>query len=269
MPSVPTAPDQTIFYREFNPTGKTVVLLLHGLGATGESWSYQVPDLEKAGFRVIAPDARGFGRSSYPGITSVKEMAADMAALLERLKISQLHVVGISMGGTIALQLALDYPDCVDRLVLVNTFAQLRPKNMKSWMYFFIRFLLIHTVGIHTQARTVARRVFPRPEQAWLRQELMAQIHQANASGYRATMRALGMFRVEKRLGEINTPTLVVTGENDNTVAPKNQQILVEKIKSARHVIIPDGGHAVAVDQPAVFNQVLLEFLTENMRHSS
>jgi 3-oxoadipate enol-lactonase len=269
MPSVTTAPDQTIFYREYNPNGKPAVLLLHGLGATGESWAYQVPELEKAGFRVIAPDARGFGRSSYAGKTSVQRMAADMAALLERLEISRVHAVGISMGGTIALQLALDYPDCVDRLVLVNTFAQLRPKSLRSWMYFLLRFLLIHTVGIHTQAKTVARRVFPRPDQAWLRQELMAQIHQANARGYRATMRALGLFRVEKRLGEMDSPTLVVTGEKDNTVAPENQLVLVEKIRSARHVTIPGGGHAVAVDQPAAFNQVLLEFLTENMRNSS
>jgi len=240
------------------------VLLLHGLGATCDSWGYQIPALTSAGLRVIAPDIRGFGQSTYPGRgVSVSDLSGDMACLLQSIRIERAHIVGISMGGTVAVQLALDFPQLIDKLVLVNTFAQLRPERPTLLAYFAFRFILVHTLGLPAQARAVASRIFPRPDQAQYRQELIRQICQADPNGYRAAMRALARFNATRRLGEIKSPTLVISGELDNTVPLNIQLRLAQGIPNSRHLIIPHAGHAIIADQPEVFNQVLLDFLTE------
>ena len=269
MPRLKLSHDQFLHYDDPNPGGNPVVLLLHGLGATNESWAAQVPVLVEAGYRVIAPDARGFGHSTYPGHTSVHAMAADMAELLQHLEISRAHVVGISMGGTLALQLAMDHSTYVQSLLLANTFAKLRPDAWSGWLYFALRLLLVHTLGLEAQARAVVRRIFPQENQEHLREALVAQIMQADPRGYRATMRALARFNVEGRLAEIGVPTLVISGENDTTVQPKYQRALAALIPSARQMVIPEAGHAIIVDQPQAFNRELLKFLEGELRVAS
>jgi 3-oxoadipate enol-lactonase len=262
MPDLNLSPNLTLHYLEYHPGGAQTVLLLHGLGATGASWEFQFQPLVDAGFHILAPDTRGFGASSYPGKTSVAEMAGDMAALLERLGVPSCHVVGISMGGTLALQLAVDHPGLVKKLVLVNTFASLRPKKISVWLYFILRFTLVHTLGLPAQAQAVAKRIFPKAEQEELRLALISQILQADPRGYRATMRALGLFDIRRKLSEIRASTLVITSGSDTTVPPKTQKVLSDKIPQALTKLIPDAGHAVIVEKPHIFNQILLDFLT-------
>jgi 3-oxoadipate enol-lactonase len=185
MPDFVAQHDLKIHYLDFGSPGQDVVVLLHGLGATGDSWGLQFPALREVGFRVIAPDMRGFGKSGCPGGSlTIRTMARDVIDLLSHLGIRQAHIVGISMGGTIALQLALDAPESVENLVLINTFASLRPDNPRVWLYFGLRFMLIHTLGLETQARAVAHRIFPHPDQEPLRLILLDQICQADLKGW-------------------------------------------------------------------------------------
>jgi pimeloyl-ACP methyl ester carboxylesterase len=237
-------------------------VLLHGLGANSSSWQLQMPDLLDRGFRPIAPDLPGFGKSRQSGGRwSIRYAAQAVASLLNHLQAAPLHVVGISMGGTVALQLALDYPRLVKKLVLVSTFARLWPESLGGWLYFAQRALLVWGRGLESQAQYVASRIFPGEGQQELRQALIEQIMQANPSVYKQAMRSLGLFNVQGRLGEIQAPTLVITGEADTTVPVHNQRPLVDKIPGARQIIFPDAGHALCVEQPERFNQVLLDFL--------
>jgi 3-oxoadipate enol-lactonase len=251
-----------VHYLDLNPDGRHPVLLLHGLGASGESWELQFPPLASANFRILAPDARGFGKSSYPGGgLSIKDMAADTAKLLQHVNSAAPHVVGISMGGTVALQLAMDHPQWVNKLVLVNTFARLRPRHPGVWIYFALRFLVVHTLGLATQARIVTRRIFPQPEQAFFRNALYQQVIQADPRAYRAALRALGRFNVVNRLADIKAPTLIVSGRDDTTVPLNNQSFLAVKIPHAEHKIIANAGHAITAERPEEFNQVMINFL--------
>ncbi len=249
-------------YLDPHPEGKTVALLLHGLGSTGDSWQLQFPALRMAGCRPIAPDVPGFGESRFAnGSWSIAKAAAGMVALLDELGVEKAHVVGISMGGVLALQLALSHTDRVEKLVLVSTFARLRPKRLVNWYYFLKRFFLTITMDPEAQAHYVAQRIFPGADQEIYRQTLVKEILQADRGTYRQAMMALGRFDVESRLREIHAPTLVITGERDTTVPPQNQRVLVEKIPGARQVVFPDAGHGVIVDQPDLFNQALVKFL--------
>jgi pimeloyl-ACP methyl ester carboxylesterase len=185
-----------------------------------------------------------------------------MATLLERVLGHPAHIVGISLGGALALQMALDDPSLVQKLVLVNTFARLRPESPGIWLYFAMRSILAHTLGMPIQARAVARHIFPQAAHANLRAILYGQIVQADPRSYRATMRALARFDALPRLNEVRQSTLVITGDRDTTVPPACQRILAAGIPFARQSIIPNAGHAVIAEQPEAFNRILLEFLT-------
>jgi 3-oxoadipate enol-lactonase len=260
MPTLSLSAELSLHYFDVNARGGPTVLLLHGLGATADSWKPQVPALVEAGYRVLIPDQRGFGRSTYPGSTGIVEMAHDAAQLLRGLTDGPVHVVGISMGGTVALQLALEHPALIESLVLVNTAARLRPYRLDGWLSYAVRYVLLWAIGQRIQARLVARNTFPLPHQEEVRRLLAEQIVQANRSAYLASLRALGCFNVLSRLEEICAPTLIVTGERDGTISPARQRLLADGIAGARHEVIPDAGHGVTADQPALFNELLLEF---------
>jgi pimeloyl-ACP methyl ester carboxylesterase len=251
-----------LHYLDPNAAGQPTVLLLHGLGADATSWTLQLPALTGAGFRPIATDTPGFGQSPYDGHGwSIRRIAAELASLLEELQTGPAHVVGLSMGGTIAQQFALDFPQLTRRLVLVSTFSVLRPDTLSGWFYFIQRLVVVNTLGLPAQARLVAQRIFPAPHQEYLREILVETISNADPRAYRKAMASLGLFNSMKRLGEIKVPTLVVTGADDTTVTPARQRLLVDGIPDARQVIVPHAGHAVPVDQAERFNRELLAFL--------
>ena len=262
MPFYKIAQNLTVFYRDRWPSNPHPVLLLHGLGADGSSWRFQTEVLGEAGYRPIAPDARGFGKSSYPKkFHRIETMAADMSKLLSHLDCGLTDVVGISLGGMLSLQLALDNPGLVRRLVLVNTAAWLLPDDVRTMLYYISRIFLVMTVGIERQAQLVAARIFPLPNQDFLRQELISQILTADPRAYRRTMLALLRFDVRDRLKTVKNPTLVITGENDTTILPRRQNLLAEGIPHARQVVVPGAGHAVTVEYPNQINELILEFL--------
>lgn len=254
---------KSVYYLDPNSGGAPAVLLLHGLGADSESWGYQFPALIQAGLRPIAPDLPGFGRS--PAMEgerwTVQAAARRMMALLDRLDIPTVDVVGLSLGGTVAQQVVLDYPARVRKLVLVSTFACLRPRRLHEWVYLGRRFVVANVRGVRAQAEVVAWRVFPHAGQETLRQMLVQKIAQSDPHAYRAAMREIALFDTRRRLAGFRLPTLVVTGSEDDTVPLPVQKILATRIPGARWVMIPEGRHGVNVDHPQEFNQALLDFL--------
>lgn len=261
MPVVDISEYLCIHYEEVNPQGSPPVLLLHGLGSAGADWLFQFEALSGAGFRVLAPDLRGFGRSSAPPKVTVKAMADDMAIFLKKLNAHPAYVVGISMGGTVALQLALDHPEFVSKLVLVNTFARMKFTSPREILYLLTRLLIASLVGPEKQAEMVAKRVFPHPGQETLRNNLKQRILHTNPCSYRSALQSLWKFDVFNRLKELKMPVLVITGAEDTTVPPKVQEEMARAIPNARHVVVEGSGHGVIADNPEVFNMILLEFL--------
>jgi pimeloyl-ACP methyl ester carboxylesterase len=258
-------PGLTIHYQDINPDGKPAILLLHGLGANGDSWQLQIPTLANLGYRVIVPDLRGFGRSSYPGGSNNPGfMAQDMIKLIEQLSLDRVHLNGISLGGTVALQVTISRPDLVASLVITNSFSRLRPKKFSQWLFYATRLLLVHLIGIDTQAKIVANRLFPLPEQGELRKEFRHQISQSDPRSYRSTMRSFASFDISAWLRTVKIPVLVVTGEKDTIVPPDVQSELANGIPTAEHILIRDAGHAVIIDKPDRYNQIYLTFLRDS-----
>jgi pimeloyl-ACP methyl ester carboxylesterase len=255
-----------INYEEINPNAKVNVVLLHGLGANSNSWEFQLSEFKSKNFRIIVPDLPGFGKSTINDHRKldIHVISDTMADFIYTIKAIPTILVGISMGGTIALQLALDYPSYVSRLVLINTFASLNITSPLILPYLLYRFALINIFGLKRQGQTVANHLFPYPEQNKLREELIREIEQADPRVYKQMMIALSKFNVSNRLSEINIPTLVITGKNDTTVPSNAQKELADSINNSKQITIPNAGHAITVEAPETINSILLDFITSN-----
>lgn len=242
--------------------GKSI-LLLHGLGVYGVSWAYQVQALSQAGFASQTPDLPGFGKS--PAVSSwwsVKTAGVEMIRLLDQEQIERTVLCGLSMGGAVALHMALTYPERVNGLVLINTFAALRPSSVSEVVYFLKRGLWSFIVSPGSQARLVAERIFPKPDQDQWRELLVESIRNSDPKMYRQAMIALSRFDVTRQLETLQLPVMVITGKNDTTIPPVVQRKMAVQITEAEHHEIEDAGHGVIVDHYAEVNQLLLKFMS-------
>ncbi|MEW6568862.1 MAG: alpha/beta hydrolase [Chloroflexota bacterium] len=249
-----------LYHELHNPDGGATVALLHGLGSCGDDWPFQLPALAPR-YRVLTLDLPGHGRSSLPRPwPSVVDYARAVLGLLDRLGEPAAHLVGLSLGGAVSLQIALDCPKRVRSLTLVNSFARLRsgPTGTARGM---LRLALVCLGPMAWVGRWVAAGLFPRPDQAALRQAAAARLASNPRRAYLAALSAAARFDVRARLGAVGCPTLIVAGDRDQTLPLAAKRELANGIGSARLVVVRDSGHATPLDQPEAFNEVLLSFL--------
>jgi len=240
----------------------TPVLLLHGLGSSGQDWELVAPRLA-AHHRVIVPDVRGHGRSEKPkGPYGVPLFARDVASLCDRLGLERVHVVGLSMGGMIGFQLAVERPELVRSLVVVNSGPDMVPGTMRMKLMFATRMLLLKLLGPKTLARVIAPKLFPKPEQAELRKRVEESIGANDPDAYQRATRGLVGWSVLERLKDITCPVLVLASDRDYTPLSV-KQAYVDVLRDARLQVIHDSGHASPVDQPVPISEAVKGFLLE------
>ena len=257
-------PDITIKHSRvhFEESGSgDALLFLHGLGSCGQDWLLQTPVFGPR-FHVIAPDLHGHGQTDKPRQrVSIVQMTVDVACLLDALGITRTHVVGLSMGGCVAQQLALDDPTRVRSLTLVNTFARFDLGELGNAIPLAFRMGILGVLGLPAQARFVAARMFPKPEQAQLRALAAERIASNDMATYIRLLLAISTFNVTRRLSEITCPTLVIAGDRDTTVPLRAKQFLAAHIPGARFELVADSGHATPIDQPETFNRLVMNFV--------
>lgn len=236
------------------------VLLLHGLGSSSLDWEYQVPALAER-YRVIVLDLRGHGRSGKPRERySIEGFSADVQALIEHLGCGPVHVVGLSMGGMIGFQLAVDQPSLLASLCIVNSAPQVRLQSPRDYWQWLKRRSLMQLASMRTIGIALGRNLFPKPEQAGLRAKVAERWASNDKRAYIASFNAIVGWSVQERLGAIGCPTLVISADHDYTpVAVKEHYVTL--IADAQLAVIDDSRHATPLDQPERFNQTLLRFL--------
>ena len=236
------------------------LVFIHGLGSSSQDWGFQVDHFSKD-YQVVIFDVRGHGRSDKPaGPYSLALFAQDTVALIQALNIAPAHVVGISMGGMIGLQLVLDAPELVRSLVVVNSGPAMVVQSFRDQLQVWQRFLIVRLLGMRKMGEVLANKLFPKPEQAEIHQIFVERWAQNDPRAYRDSMRALVGWSVKDRLETIDCPVLVVSADQDYTpVADK--AAYVQALKNGKLVVIEDSHHATPVDQPVVFNKVVGDFL--------
>jgi 3-oxoadipate enol-lactonase len=235
------------------------LLLLHGLGGSREDWNRQVPAFSRY-YRVIVPDLRGFGDSERQEPYTIQQHARDAAELLAALGVPTAHVVGLSMGGAIAMELALGQPQRVASLVLANTAPSFELHGWQRRYLAWSRLLLAFLFGVGGVARFLGKAVLPAPHQERLRQRLMQRASQTSRWVYIASIRSLTRWNAEDRLGSILAPTLVIGGEHDFTDIHEKRR-WAALMPAARVVMLPGSRHRSELDTPEAFNDVVLGFL--------
>lgn len=238
------------------------VLLIHGLGSSGRDWEPQLPALRD--FRVVTVDLRGHGRSSRaPVPISIAHFSADLSALLAHLGIDSAHVVGLSLGGGVAFQLALDDPDRVRTLTIVNSGPEAITGRLTALLVVGSRLLTIRLLGLPKLGEKVASKLFPKAADAGKLATFVERFRDNDVDSYRASLKTLVGWTVRDRLAELHMPVLIVSADQDYTPVSWKEGYAAQ-IRDARLVIVPDSRHALPVERPEAFNDVLTDFLGRN-----
>lgn len=235
------------------------VVLIHGLGSHVGDWRPQVDALSDI-FRVIAVDLRGHGRSDKPaGPYSIPAFSADIAALIRSLDVGPAHVVGLSLGGAVAFQLAVTEQTLVRSLVIVNSGPSF-VVNRQIRVALFLRLFVLKVAGLKGLGNMITKRLFPKAEQEPLRRAFLEHFVTNDPRAYAASTRSLVGWTVAEELSRITCPVLVISGDRDYTPVSA-KEAYVATLPNARLAVIGDAGHACTIEQPDEVNRVLRAFL--------
>ena len=248
----------------FEQAGSGVpLILLHGLGLNLHMWDEQFASFA-AHYRVIRYDLRGFGLS-LPSTPDAFSHTEDLKDLLDYFNIERAHVLGLSLGGRVALDFSLMYPNALDRLVLVDP-ALGGHRFSEDWLGLMApilqhgkngdiaaakRLWLAHPLFAPVRAQAQSRQRFEKiaandPGWHWLNQGFEQSLSQSAA----------------KRLQEVNAPTLVVVGEHDLPDFHVIAELLNKNLPHVQKIDLMDAGHMANMEAPEQFNEIVLKFLS-------
>jgi pimeloyl-ACP methyl ester carboxylesterase len=247
------------------------VIFIMGLGGPGSGWFFQTHAFSKH-YRMVVFDNRGVGKSSKPSeLYTVKTMADDTIGLMDHLGFDRAHIIGTSLGGMIAQELAINHPGRVDKLVLVCTTADTGNINDS----------VVQEMGLEAGASegdlealankdlqkvmgAVTSLAFNRRSFRLLIVPLFKLfLRFIGVDGIKGQLRAANSHSTLDRLHQIKAPTLVIAGTNDRIIPFVSSETIAEKIPGAKLVSFEGGSHAFFVEMSGRFNKVVLDFLKE------
>jgi pimeloyl-ACP methyl ester carboxylesterase len=233
------------------------VLFIHSLGTSAWLYRDQIAAL-KADYRCIAPDCRGHGATSYNGSFTIPDVAADHKAVLDHLGIESCHVVGLSMGGPIALSLNARWPNVVGSLVLADAFARLRDgaedrilATQETVAYLSMQEFGNQYAGDRLMPTTPIERL----------DELAAEVAKCPPKAYVDTVRAVFTHDASGDLSKVRAPTLILIGDSDDATPMAESEFMHDRIGGAQIKVIPQAGHLSTIDNPDAFTAALGDFL--------
>jgi 3-oxoadipate enol-lactonase len=238
------------------------LLLIHGLGSSGADWEFQARALEGR-FRIIIPDLPGSGNSLPAGQDqcTIAGFAQSLWALLDHLKASSVNIIGFSLGGAVALEMALGQPERVQRLALINSLCSYRIDSLRKWLEARVPPVLVRLIGMRRMAALVATRLFPNPWQRPLRERAAAVISAARASSYLTMALALERWKSSDGFASLKSKTLVIAAEHDFT--PLKEKKAMAAALGAQFVVVRGSRHGTPFDSTEATNACLSAFLSD------
>ncbi len=260
-----------VHYQEFGDASKPPIVLIHGYTASVYVWKTAAPLLGLGGFRVIAVDLLGFGYSEKPAWFdySIQSQARSVSRFMNRLGLGRATIVGSSYGGAVALTLTLDYPERVEKLVLVDAVCNDEPKNHP-----ILRLASLPGIG---EVITP----FLCDSKSFMKMRMHGTLAKANhhmitrdriesiirplsaADGHHSvltTSRNWSANHIERDAHQINQPTLIIWGEEDTVIPIRNGYKLHQEMLNSRLVVLKDCGHVPQEEKSELFSELVTEF---------
>ncbi len=246
-----------LFYEIYGEKGNTPVVLVHGLGAEHNMWLPQISKYPSQGIFVIAPDMRGHGKSSKVKSFQISDCARDIEELLEHLGIAKASLVGVSMGGLIIQQFALDFPKRVDKLVIADSYSTtkgiIRTMNAKFALFLFkflSKKLIIKLLELPYKGA----------DKENIRRYFREQLSKMDIEQVRLERNEVNRFGILDRLSEINVPTLVLVGDHFGKMAINMAKETANGIKGSQFKVLEGGGDPSNLMVPDLFDNEVLDF---------
>jgi pimeloyl-ACP methyl ester carboxylesterase len=263
-----------VHYQEFGDARNPTIILIHGYTASVYVWQTSAPMLADAGFHVLAVDLIGFGYSEKPGWFdyTIQSQARMVSRFMNRLGIGRATIVGSSYGGAVAMNLTLDNPERVEKLVLVDAVCNDEVKSHP-----ILRLAAIRGVGetltpllcdSKTFLKFRMRGTLAKSNHHMITQERIDNVRRPlyAADGHHAvlaTSRHWDANRLERDAHLINQPTLIIWGEHDTVIPIKNGHKLHEEILNSRFVVLQDCGHVPQEEKSVLFTKLVSEFVKD------
>jgi len=248
-------------YATLGDAANETIVLLHGIGADHTMWQPQMQEFASNGFYVLAPDLLGHGQSSKVKRLELRDWENQILGLLREHQRETCILVGVSMGGVLAQSFAVNHSDRVSRLIVSDTFAELKmPLEQALGLLQVISFWVFKHMGAATMAKSMAftyKAPFAKPAKDYFSQvALVADFDQLILA-----RRAINRIDVVERLRHLKIPTLVLVGDQFGQFFIEINRKIANAIKDAKFIVLNEAMDPSNLVNPASFNQEVLAFL--------
>lgn len=259
----------TMHYHEAGSGERGAVLFIHGSGPGASGWSNfkgNYPVLAEQGYRTIVADTMGYGYSTKPedGAFSLSDVAAQYKSLLDAVGVDRVTVVGNSQGGAIAIAMALDYPELVEKLVLMAPGGLEQRETYMEMEGIKAMIRVLYKEGI---SKETMRKVFTLQlhDESKITDEVIEERFQVAMTQHKDNIARIRVANQEDRLSDIQCPVLCFWGANDKFCPSTGAAKIAERCRNSRTMLISSCGHWVMVEYPTLFNTLTLAFLQDTL----
>jgi pimeloyl-ACP methyl ester carboxylesterase len=249
-------PGVRLWYKDTGGSGVPVVFL-HSNTGSSQNWEHQIPPFTAAGFRFIAYDRRGWGRSMAQPDAQPGTAADDLQALMKFLGIENFYLVGTAGGGFVALDYALSFPGQLRSLVVANSIGGVQDED---YLELGRRLRPPQFDALPPEIRELGpsyRAAEAQGTRRWIELEHMSRQSGATAQPFRNRM-------TFSMLESIKVPVLLITGDADLYAPPPLMRMFASRIKGSESLVIPEAGHSGYWEKPDVFNRAVLDFMRKH-----
>jgi 3-oxoadipate enol-lactonase len=252
-----------------NLESKETIVFFNGVMASTNSWNYQIPIFEKMNYKILLHDFKGQLKSEKPeGPYSFKEHAYESKLLMDELDIKKVHIIGTSYGGEVALRFAIDYPQYVKSISIIDSVSELDEtlkyflegwkklaanKNGKDFFYGMMPSIYSNTF-IKNNLKMLDKR-------AEALEKISKDYFEGQIELYNTFLNDVEMT---KELSKIKCPSLIICGEEDILKPKKFSKIISDNISNSEYITIPDCGHVAIFEKYKELNSILLGFIIKN-----
>lgn len=251
--------DLQLYYTDNQKVSVPVVIFIHGLGENADSWQNQVDFFADKPYRVITLDLRGHNRTNDGERSiSIMQFAQDIADMCQLLHISKAHIVGLSMGGIIAQQLAISFPNLIQSLCLCNTacYASEEAKQKLD-----DRITMINSHDMDFMANFIVTACLPEQYNQTVYDTAFNIFRKNRKLPYIEATKATFSIDFREDLPKVKAPTMILTGEFDKATPIEAGKIIHSLIENSQMEIISGVGHLSKLENPEKFNEIIYNFI--------